>query len=234
MSGSLRHRRRESVCGRGIRHRIARKGIESPTRPGLHRWTVERRMTDPQSLPAKGIRGEADNLASGAGTVGAARSGERTMSWLAGCRSLHPRYERKSEHFLAFTSIACTLICYRTVSGPEHCSASGPPSFQPGSADRRRTHRVPRTPARPATARPGTPCAAPLTGLPKTRNHPSSTSSPPQWRRHRVAALAAVSCATAVAVVSYAIRHTPLCSHHPTATTCANGRGCDLPPARVR
>ncbi|MER6281854.1 hypothetical protein ABT202_37075 [Streptomyces sp900105245] len=23
------------------------------------------------------------------------------------------RYERKAEHFLAFTSIACTLICYR-------------------------------------------------------------------------------------------------------------------------
>ncbi len=38
---------------------------------------------------------------------------ERTMSWLAGCRRLHRRYERKAEHFLAFTSIACTLICYR-------------------------------------------------------------------------------------------------------------------------
>ncbi len=35
------------------------------------------------------------------------------MSWLAGCRRLHRRYERKAEHFLAFTSIACTLICYR-------------------------------------------------------------------------------------------------------------------------
>ncbi|MFE7980812.1 transposase [Streptomyces cellulosae] len=38
---------------------------------------------------------------------------ERTMSWLAGCRRLHRRYEHKAEHFLAFTSIACTLICYR-------------------------------------------------------------------------------------------------------------------------
>ncbi|GLY79200.1 hypothetical protein Airi01_074670 [Actinoallomurus iriomotensis] len=38
---------------------------------------------------------------------------ERTMAWLAGCRRLHRRYERKAEHFLAFTSIACTLICYR-------------------------------------------------------------------------------------------------------------------------
>ncbi|MDX3772178.1 MULTISPECIES: transposase, partial [unclassified Streptomyces] len=38
---------------------------------------------------------------------------ERTMSWLAGCRRLHRRYERKADHFLGFTSIACTLICYR-------------------------------------------------------------------------------------------------------------------------
>ncbi|GGT29137.1 IS5 family transposase [Streptomyces chromofuscus] len=63
---------------RGITHRIARKGIETSTRLGRHRWTIE-----------------------------------RTMAWLAGCRRLHRRYERKAEHFLAFTSIACTLICYR-------------------------------------------------------------------------------------------------------------------------
>ncbi|MFA3842277.1 IS5 family transposase [Streptomyces aureus] len=37
---------------------------------------------------------------------------ERTMAWLAGCRLLHRRYERQAFHFLAFTSIACTLICY--------------------------------------------------------------------------------------------------------------------------
>jgi transposase len=41
---------------------------------------------------------------------------ERTMSWLAGCRRLHRRYERKAEHFLAFTSLACTLICYRRLT----------------------------------------------------------------------------------------------------------------------
>ncbi|MEV4786594.1 transposase [Streptomyces tuirus] len=41
---------------------------------------------------------------------------ERTMAWLAGCRRLHRRYERKASHFLAFTSIACTLICYRRPS----------------------------------------------------------------------------------------------------------------------
>ncbi|MFF9839230.1 IS5 family transposase [Streptomyces sp. NPDC013740] len=38
---------------------------------------------------------------------------ERTMSWLAGSRRLHRRYERKAEHFLAFTAIACTFICLR-------------------------------------------------------------------------------------------------------------------------
>lgn len=35
------------------------------------------------------------------------------MAWLAGCRRLRRRYERKAEHFLAFTSIACTVICSR-------------------------------------------------------------------------------------------------------------------------
>ncbi|MER6694954.1 transposase, partial [Streptomyces minutiscleroticus] len=73
----LRKRLRE----RGIRHRIARKGIESSQRPGRHRWTIE-----------------------------------RTMARLAGCRRPHRRYERKAEHFLAFTSIACTLICHRRLA----------------------------------------------------------------------------------------------------------------------
>lgn len=63
---------------RGIRHRIARKGIGSSTRLGRHRWVVE-----------------------------------RTVSWLAGCRRLHRRYERKAEHFLAFVGIASALIGYR-------------------------------------------------------------------------------------------------------------------------
>ncbi|MEV7981605.1 transposase [Streptomyces sp. NPDC086519] len=38
---------------------------------------------------------------------------ERTMSWLAGCRRLHRRYEREAEHFLAFTGISAALICLR-------------------------------------------------------------------------------------------------------------------------
>ncbi|WP_326615085.1 IS5 family transposase [Streptomyces scopuliridis] len=72
---------RRWLRGRGIRHRIARRGVESSTRLGRHRWTIE-----------------------------------RTMSWLAGCRRPHRRYERKAEHFLAFTSIACTPICYRRLT----------------------------------------------------------------------------------------------------------------------
>ncbi|WP_405785297.1 IS5 family transposase [Streptomyces sp. NBC_01378] len=72
---------RRGLRQRGIRHRIARKGISSSQRLGQHRWTIE-----------------------------------RTMAWLAGCRRLHRRYERKAEHFLAFTSIACTLICYRRLA----------------------------------------------------------------------------------------------------------------------
>ncbi len=40
----------------------------------------------------------------------------RTMAWLAGCRRLHRRYERKADHFLAFPGIACTLICYRRLT----------------------------------------------------------------------------------------------------------------------
>ncbi|WP_086019047.1 IS5 family transposase [Streptomyces viridosporus] len=66
---------------RGIRHRIARKGIEPSQRLGRHRWVVE-----------------------------------RTVSWLAGCRRLHRRYERKAEHFLAFVGIAVTLIGYRRLN----------------------------------------------------------------------------------------------------------------------
>jgi transposase len=76
---------RRWLRGRGIPHGIARKGIETSTRLGRHRWTIE-----------------------------------RTVAWLAGCRRLHRRYERKAERFLAFTSIACTLICYRRLVPNRH------------------------------------------------------------------------------------------------------------------
>jgi hypothetical protein len=38
------------------------------------------------------------------------------MSWLVGCRRLHGRYERRADRFLAFTSVACTLISYRRLA----------------------------------------------------------------------------------------------------------------------
>lgn len=38
------------------------------------------------------------------------------MARLAGCRRLHRRYGRKSDHFLAFTSVARTLICCRRLT----------------------------------------------------------------------------------------------------------------------
>lgn len=41
---------------------------------------------------------------------------ERTVSWLAGCRRLHRRYERKTEHFLAFVGLAALLIDYRRLA----------------------------------------------------------------------------------------------------------------------
>lgn len=41
---------------------------------------------------------------------------ERTVSWLAGCRRLHRRYERKAEHFLAFVGTAAALINYRRLT----------------------------------------------------------------------------------------------------------------------
>ncbi|MFK0160810.1 IS5 family transposase [Streptomyces sp. NPDC090493] len=69
------------LSSRGIRHRLARKGVESSRRLGRHRWVVE-----------------------------------RTVSRLSGCRRLHRRYERKPEHFLAFTAIAATLICHRRLT----------------------------------------------------------------------------------------------------------------------
>ncbi|WP_433086522.1 hypothetical protein ACQP1P_13455 [Dactylosporangium sp. CA-052675] len=47
------------------------------------------------------------------GDVRRHRGFERTMSWLMRYRRLVRRYDRHTEHFAAFTTIACTLICYR-------------------------------------------------------------------------------------------------------------------------
>ncbi len=66
----------------------------------LRRWLRDRRITP--RITRKGTD-SSQRLGRHRWTI------ERTMAWLAGCR----RYERKASHFLAFTSIACTLICYR-------------------------------------------------------------------------------------------------------------------------
>jgi transposase len=72
--GSDYNHLRKWLRERRIRHRIARKGIESSARLGQYRWVVE-----------------------------------RTVSWLAGCRKLHRRYERKAEHYLAFVHPAAQI-----------------------------------------------------------------------------------------------------------------------------
>lgn len=41
---------------------------------------------------------------------------ERTVSWLAGCRRSHRRYERRADHFISFVAIAAALICYRRLT----------------------------------------------------------------------------------------------------------------------
>jgi transposase len=73
----------------------------------LRRWLRQRRIT--HRIAREGIE-SSQRLGRHRWTI------ERTMSWLAGCRRLHRRYARKAEHFLAFTSIACTLIYYRRLT----------------------------------------------------------------------------------------------------------------------
>lgn len=69
---------RRWLRGRGIKHRIARTGVETSQRLGR-----------PLNAPWPG-------------SLAAAASTDAT--------------ERKADHFLAFTSIACTLVCYRRLT----------------------------------------------------------------------------------------------------------------------
>ena len=62
----------------------------------LRRWLRERGIIATAS-PASGIE-SSTRLGRHRWVV------ERTVSWLAGCRRLHRRYERKAEHFLAFAA----------------------------------------------------------------------------------------------------------------------------------
>ncbi|MFE7234705.1 IS5 family transposase [Streptomyces sp. NPDC001231] len=75
---------------------------------GLRRWLRSRNITP--RIARKGIE-SSQRLGRHCWTV------ERTVAWLAGCRRLHRRYERKAEHFLAFAGIAADLIRYRRL-GP--------------------------------------------------------------------------------------------------------------------
>ncbi|MDG4857649.1 IS5 family transposase [Streptomyces sp. T-3] len=73
----------------------------------LRKWLRERRITP--RIARKGVE-SSQKLGRHRWTI------ERTIAWLAGCRRLHRRYERQAIHFLAFSSIACTLICYRRLA----------------------------------------------------------------------------------------------------------------------
>ncbi|MDQ1902706.1 IS5 family transposase [Paracoccus sp. WLY502] len=72
---------RKACTKRGITHRIARKGIESSSHLGKHRWVVE-----------------------------------RTFAWLSKFRRLAVRYERRADIHLAFTILACAIICFRALT----------------------------------------------------------------------------------------------------------------------
>lgn len=73
----------------------------------LRRWLRSRNITP--RIARKGIE-SSQRLGRHRWTV------ERTVAWLAGCRRLHRRYERKAGHFLAFAGIAAALICYRRLA----------------------------------------------------------------------------------------------------------------------
>ncbi|MEV7981607.1 IS5 family transposase [Streptomyces sp. NPDC086519] len=69
------------------------------------RWWLRSRNITPR-MARKGIE-SSQRLGRHRWTV------ERTGAWLAGCRRLHRRHERKAEHFLAFAGITAALIRYR-------------------------------------------------------------------------------------------------------------------------
>jgi transposase len=74
-------RYRRACTQRGIKRRIARKGIESGAHLGKHRWVVD-----------------------------------RTFAWISRFRRLTVRYERSTDIYLAFTLLACSIICSRLLT----------------------------------------------------------------------------------------------------------------------
>ncbi|WP_199821293.1 IS5 family transposase [Streptomyces sp. NRRL B-3229] len=73
----------------------------------LRRWLRSRNITP--RIARKGIE-SSQRLGRHRWTV------ERTVAWLAGCRRLHRRYQRKAEHFLGLAGIATALIRYRRLA----------------------------------------------------------------------------------------------------------------------
>jgi IS5 family transposase len=71
---------RSHLRARGIKGRIARRGVESRERLGRHRWVVE-----------------------------------RTHAWLAAFGKLRIRFERQAQTHVALLSLACCVICLRTL-----------------------------------------------------------------------------------------------------------------------
>ena len=65
---------------RGIKDRIASRGIERNDRPGRHRWVVE-----------------------------------RTHAWIAAFGKLRVRFERRIDTHLALLSLACSIVCLRSL-----------------------------------------------------------------------------------------------------------------------
>jgi transposase len=72
-----------------------------------------------QALRARGIRPviARRKTAHGSGLGSDRWVVERTLSWLRQHRRLRIRYERTAEIHEAFLSLACSLICLRTLSG---------------------------------------------------------------------------------------------------------------------
>jgi IS5 family transposase len=48
---------------------------------------------------------------------------ERSLAWLVGYRRLQVRYERRADLLLGFASLACALICLKSLNQP---NATGP------------------------------------------------------------------------------------------------------------
>lgn len=76
---------RDWLRDRGITPRLARKGIESNTTLGRHRWIIE-----------------------------------RTIAWLFGYRRLTTRYERHTNLFHGFLTLAAALTCYKKTHQMRH------------------------------------------------------------------------------------------------------------------